>query len=111
MASCHNVLNITSFCFLRLCLSTFVCFSSFFPLVAVSVVTAGRDSAQSSLAVGMDGPKKGRASRIKPVEGMSSCIKKSEEEEVKEGMKDSQSKNSLQLRFSACCLDVARLVS
>lgn len=59
MALCRYILNI----------STFVCFSSFFPLVAVSVVTAGRDSAESSLAVGMDGPKKGQGSRIKPVDG------------------------------------------
>lgn len=77
----------------------------------MSVVTAGRDSAESSLAVGTDRPKKGQGSRIKPVEGMSSRIKKSEEEEVKEGMKDRQSKNSLQLRFSVCYLDVAPPVS
>lgn len=100
MASCRCIVNITSFCFPRFCLPTFVCFSSFFP--SVSVVTAGRDSAESSLAVGKDGPKKGRGSRIKPVEGMISSIKKSKEEEVKEGMKDSQSKNALWLRFLTC---------
>lgn len=69
MALCRYILNITSFCFPRLCLPTFVCFLSFFPPVAVSVVTAGRDSAESSLAVGVDGPKKGQGSRIKPVDG------------------------------------------
>lgn len=57
------------------------------------------------------GRKKDKEAGLSLWMGMSSWIKKSEEEEVKEGMKDSQFKISLQLRFSARYLDGARLAS